>query len=1017
MARRARCDSLPPAGVYHVTARGVARQAISVDDHDRVRFVVLLNGARRQKGWQLLAYCLMPNHFHLVVACALERLSDGMHFLNFRYAQRFNERHDRIRHLFQDRFGARAVEGDEHFENVCEYVLNNPVRAGLCAELGDWRWSGGELLGDLRGRVYGRERRRPRAERRGLAAAAVQEPITERMLGLHHLVDLRGALVDDRRARVPEVALDPELTGVAVRAEDLDREVRGLERRLGRMPLGEGGLARVALPLVLHPRRLHDEQLRGLVAEHHLRDHVLHELVATDRLPERLALPRVLDGPLQARTHDADAAGGGGDTALFERVHRDLEPVSLLADEVLGRHLDVLEEELAGRPRPDAELVLGVARREPLHALLEDEGADSLVAGSGIGLREDERVISDGRVRDPVLLTVEDVGVTFAPRRRPHRRDVGAGVRLGQAEACELLALRLWRQPPLLLVLRAVLEQRERVEADVHRDQRAERRLAALDLLARERLRHVVEARAAVLLRQDDAEDPELRHALDQLEVELVVDVVLHCDRQDALVHELADRVLDQPLLVGQLEIHRRQPICTAPRRSPPSLRSPGSWAEQSSSSRATCGCTTTRRSPRPRGRPARWCRCSSSTRRSSIRPSGAPRTAAGSSHSPSPTSTSRSGSSGRAWSCAGATRQPRSPPSRPIRSMRPRMRAGMRRRARSGSPHISTSASYRPRRRLRSTISRPTACSRPTTGRGATSPCGRSRTCRGLPRTGSSREPCRRSSRETRATLRPGASGRRERGSNGGSRRDSCATGPRAAATISPPTTRRGSARTCTSAASQPSSASLALVPRHTAVTGSASSAGAISTRSSCARSPRPPAPISTTARTREATLGLPSTRGATVAPAIHSSMRACASSHARAGCTTARGSSPPPFPPKTPAPNRAMAPPGSRSCCWTATSRRTAATGSGSPAPESTTRRVAGCSTRRCRRSGATRAATTCAGTCPSSRTSSRPGSTNRGSSARSRGTRPPSSTMPTSRSAAGGASSQRSSEVAGA
>ena len=75
----------------------------------------------------------MPNHFHLVVLCALERLTRGMHFLNFRYAQRFNERHDRVGHLFQSRFGARSVEGDEHLHDVCEYVLDNAVRAGLCA--------------------------------------------------------------------------------------------------------------------------------------------------------------------------------------------------------------------------------------------------------------------------------------------------------------------------------------------------------------------------------------------------------------------------------------------------------------------------------------------------------------------------------------------------------------------------------------------------------------------------------------------------------------------------------------------------------------------------------------------------------------------------------------------------------------------------------------------------------------------------------------------------------------------
>ena len=91
----------------------------------------------------------------------------------------------------------------------------------------------------------------------------------------------------------------------------------------------------------------------------------------------------------------------------------------------------------------------------------------------------------------------------------------------------------------------------------MHRDQRPERRLAALDLLAGERLGHEIEPGAAVLLGDDDAEDPQLGHALDQVQVELVVDVVLDRDRQDALVHEGADGLLDQALFVGEVEIHR----------------------------------------------------------------------------------------------------------------------------------------------------------------------------------------------------------------------------------------------------------------------------------------------------------------------------------------------------------------------------------------------------------------------------------------------------------------------------
>src|SRR5438552_14617615 len=102
------------------------------------------------------------------------------------------------------------------------------------------------------------------------------------------------------------------------------------------MPFRERGLARVALSLVLHPRGLHDQELRRLVAEHHLRDHVLDELVLADRLTERLSLARVLDRALQAGTRDAASPRGDREAALVEPVHRDLEALALLADQVVG---------------------------------------------------------------------------------------------------------------------------------------------------------------------------------------------------------------------------------------------------------------------------------------------------------------------------------------------------------------------------------------------------------------------------------------------------------------------------------------------------------------------------------------------------------------------------------------------------------------------------------------------------------------------------------------------------------
>src|SRR5207248_10173029 len=125
----------------------------------------------------------------------------------------------------------------------------------------------------------------------------------------------------------------------------------------------------------------------------------------------------------------------------------------------------------------------------------------------------------DVRVSDPVLLAVQDVDVALAARGRLQRGHVRAGGGLGEAEAGDLLAARLRDEPALLLLLARVAEERERVQADVDGDERAERGLAALDLLASERLADEVEAGAAVLLGDDDPENAELGEAGGRLEV------------------------------------------------------------------------------------------------------------------------------------------------------------------------------------------------------------------------------------------------------------------------------------------------------------------------------------------------------------------------------------------------------------------------------------------------------------------------------------------------------------------
>jgi REP element-mobilizing transposase RayT len=124
-----------------VTARGNRRQQIFSDDHDRARFVELLAEVVAQTGWRCHGFCLMPNHYHLLVETPEPNLSVGMYRLNGLYAQWFNRRHEVDGHLFQRRFHSVLVESNWHLVELCRYIVLNPVRAGLCAHPREWRWS------------------------------------------------------------------------------------------------------------------------------------------------------------------------------------------------------------------------------------------------------------------------------------------------------------------------------------------------------------------------------------------------------------------------------------------------------------------------------------------------------------------------------------------------------------------------------------------------------------------------------------------------------------------------------------------------------------------------------------------------------------------------------------------------------------------------------------------------------------------------------------------------------------
>jgi REP-associated tyrosine transposase len=136
-----------PGGHYHLVTRGVNGRAVYVDDDDRRRFLVLLSVAARKCRWRVHAWCLMSNHYHLLIEATTGEVSTGVQLLNGRYAQAFNERHDRRGHLWAQRFRVTTVESDAHLERAMVYIVENPLRAHLVSRADDWRWSGFALPG------------------------------------------------------------------------------------------------------------------------------------------------------------------------------------------------------------------------------------------------------------------------------------------------------------------------------------------------------------------------------------------------------------------------------------------------------------------------------------------------------------------------------------------------------------------------------------------------------------------------------------------------------------------------------------------------------------------------------------------------------------------------------------------------------------------------------------------------------------------------------------------------------
>jgi len=127
--------------LYHITARGNAQGDIFICNEDRLKFLSLLSNTCNRHHWFCHAYCLMSNHYHLLIETKDASLSKGMKYLNGTYTQSFNHQNMRVGHVLQGRYKAILVQKESYLLELSRYIVLNPVRARMVREAKEWPWS------------------------------------------------------------------------------------------------------------------------------------------------------------------------------------------------------------------------------------------------------------------------------------------------------------------------------------------------------------------------------------------------------------------------------------------------------------------------------------------------------------------------------------------------------------------------------------------------------------------------------------------------------------------------------------------------------------------------------------------------------------------------------------------------------------------------------------------------------------------------------------------------------------
>ena len=299
MPRQARLDA--PGTLHHVMLRGVEKRVIVSDAEDREDFVARLGAAGRDTGTAIYAWALLPNHAHLLLRSGPTGLPKFMMRLLTGYAIRYNHRHRRHGHLFQNRYKSIVCDEDAYFRELVRYIHLNPLRAGLVEDLRQldrYRWCGhavlmGKVTGEWQDRAYAlswfgaSERAAVRAYREYVAQGVALGRRAE-LVGGGLIRSLGGwSQVRSVRAAGMPVRADPRILGTG---EFVDRLVSEAEERIrSQLPLGrrlgpaQQAIAKRCAACGVSRAELQGGSRRGSMSR--LRSELVHHLITTFGLP------------------------------------------------------------------------------------------------------------------------------------------------------------------------------------------------------------------------------------------------------------------------------------------------------------------------------------------------------------------------------------------------------------------------------------------------------------------------------------------------------------------------------------------------------------------------------------------------------------------------------------------------------------------------------------------------------------------------------------------------------------